>query len=97
MWELVDGAAGRVLLRRDNEASWTQNRGCLFGMRALSRHASRRGQRIAGVGKWASWSERRSMLTAYDHAVYVSVMVSLDTAPPATRRDVAVALARQII
>jgi hypothetical protein len=97
MWELVDGAAGRVLLRRDDQASWTQNRGCLSGMRILSRFASRRGQRIAGVGKWASWSERRSMLTAYEHGAYVSVMVSLDTAPPTTRRDVAVALARQII
>jgi hypothetical protein len=97
MWELVDGAAGRVLLRRDDQASWTQNRGCLSGMRILSRFTSRRGQRIAGVGKWASWSERRSMLTAYEHGAYVSVMVSLDTAPPTTRRDVAVALARQII
>jgi Predicted membrane protein (DUF2207) len=97
MWELDDGAAGRVLLRRDDAASWTQNRGCLFGMHALSRFASRRGQRIAGVGKWAAWSERRSMLTAYDHGAYVSVIVSLDSAAPTTRRDVAVALARQVV
>jgi hypothetical protein len=96
-WELVDGRAGQVLLRRDSEAPWSQNPGCLLGMRAVSRLAARRRERIRGVGNRASWSARRRTLVAYRDGTYVTATVFLQDVPPQTERDVAVALARQII
>jgi len=97
LWELVGGTRGRVSLRRDADVALSQNSGCALGMRGVARLARRRRQSIPGLGQWAAWSTKRSTLLAYGRGCYVSATVQLEDAPAQTQRDVAIALARQIL
>jgi hypothetical protein len=97
LWYLGVGTRGRVVLRRDAETSWSENAGCLLGMRGLSRMARRRRTSVPGVGQWAAWSDRRSTLMSFDHGFYVSVSVLLNDVSAETRRQIAIALARQLV
>ena len=97
MWELVDGSRGRIVLRRDASPALAENSGCALAIGAVGRLGRRRRKSVPGVGQWAKWSPGRSTLLAYGHGRYVSAIVQLADIPEQTRRDIAIALARQMV
>jgi hypothetical protein len=97
LWELADGRAGKVFLRRHAHTGRSRGAGCLFAIAGLSRAGSRQRERVDGVGERATWSAQRAILTANRAGDVVTVAILLSDVPLPTRRAIATSLARQVL